>query len=485
MRRTLFFILLLGTHFCSAQNYNCVQADTTRYYTNSTGYLRRITIDSVKTEGIDTVYYPFKTYRLHTLPDGTHGSWVSSRIVKKNNGTFLFHTAWNDTVFIKTQADSGESWTFYTDTSSRWYQATVVSVDTATFMGFTDSVKRIKIAPYVGSSIDTIDIVGHFEIILSKNHGFVQTFELYLFPFRNRDTSVIDMWIDPYLNEYAGDYPNLASVPRFLFSMVDYHIPTKHEIYDFNIGDVFVSSSSSESPGYNSYSLSYDSIVGKTIISPFSTLYDTYTKRKNTISPYGGPNIYSNSSGPGGILADTSTLGFNVPRKPEDYSTRLIASYFIKNDTSNCITSPYYKVKNIIIFEGCEESDEYKTGFKQLYHRKANFFSGDGGCYPSTAYLVFSKKNGVPCGSRPSWSVGIAEVEAKKEINIFPNPTNRTLTIEATSKINDVSIYNMMGQIVYRDNYNGVSIELDVSMLTAGVYFVKINNSDVRKFLKQ
>ena len=68
---------------------------------------------------------------------------------------------------------------------------------------------------------------------------------------------------------------------------------------------------------------------------------------------------------------------------------------------------------------------------------------------------------------------------------VYPNPTTSLLTITAADKITTISISNCLGQNIYHNQYNSTQIQVDVADLPAGVYFVKVNGSEVRKFLKQ
>ena len=83
-------------------------------------------------------------------------------------------------------------------------------------------------------------------------------------------------------------------------------------------------------------------------------------------------------------------------------------------------------------------------------------------------------------------SVGVAKKYAygdniieDKEVrcNIYPNPANDRLFIEAESEINEVAIYTITGVIVGQQTTdNGQqSLSIDLSKLNAGIYIVKIN----------
>ena len=47
------------------------------------------------------------------------------------------------------------------------------------------------------------------------------------------------------------------------------------------------------------------------------------------------------------------------------------------------------------------------------------------------------------------------------------------------------SIANILGQTLFNHNFNSEKVEIDVADLPAGVYLVKINETEVRKFVKE
>ena len=71
------------------------------------------------------------------------------------------------------------------------------------------------------------------------------------------------------------------------------------------------------------------------------------------------------------------------------------------------------------------------------------------------------------------------------EVHLYPNPATTELTITATDKITNVSVCNILGQPVYTRSCNAEQIELNIANLPAGIYFVKVNGSEVSKFVKE
>ena len=74
---------------------------------------------------------------------------------------------------------------------------------------------------------------------------------------------------------------------------------------------------------------------------------------------------------------------------------------------------------------------------------------------------------------------------SNEAISIFPNPANSLLTISATNIITTVVISNVLGQVVYTDRCNANRVTANVSAMPAGTYFVRVNGSEVRRFVKQ
>ena len=68
---------------------------------------------------------------------------------------------------------------------------------------------------------------------------------------------------------------------------------------------------------------------------------------------------------------------------------------------------------------------------------------------------------------------------------IYPNPATTSLTITSSDKIASVTIINLIGQTVYDKAYHDKKVQVDVADLPAGMYLIRINGTEVRKFVKQ
>jgi Secretion system C-terminal sorting domain len=86
---------------------------------------------------------------------------------------------------------------------------------------------------------------------------------------------------------------------------------------------------------------------------------------------------------------------------------------------------------------------------------------------------------------------GIADIQAtNSNLSVFPNPANDKITIEISGKTNEsnLAIVNIEGQELIKQKISNRKIQIDISNLPSGVYFVRLTNDktvEVGKFIKQ
>lgn len=69
------------------------------------------------------------------------------------------------------------------------------------------------------------------------------------------------------------------------------------------------------------------------------------------------------------------------------------------------------------------------------------------------------------------------------KIEIFPNPTTHFVTIKTLKNIDNIALFNNLGQQI-----NSVKITnntIDLSGFSSGIYFVKVNSNETFKIIKQ
>ena len=512
MRKLIPIFILLCSYSTSiqAQNYNCLQSGVKPFYTNGNGYLRGMRIDSVRASGSDTIFYPYHTPRYRTYPpDSTGNSWLGKKVIKQADGTFLFDDMWHDTVVVKTQALLGDTWTFYNDTTNISYKATVTAIDTMTVLGTLDSVKKIKIEADTNGVMNIADPVNHFTIILSKHHGFVQIFDLYTFPYHIPGDLVHGLeGYDYYYDLVLGNTicncdigpANIADTINSIFHLVPFHDPTLMEVYNFSIGEVLEFSRSQDnfSTNLHSSTTTLDTILSKTIAST----YVTYTMAEATaISNMATPSIppiYSY-----GVVVRTydTTKLIDTTLIPEEWNNRYFYHFFPKANYNSADVCPdtvcIVDVNNIAYPGGGimlnydfpsgmsflpNSTNIYGIGFGLSRMDYSNNISMNISGY---GYYIYANNNGDSCGTFSPITNAVPQLNLPTtHIDLFPNPAHDELTINASGTINEVVISNLLGQIVYSQSYNTEQVKVDISALQTGVYFIKINGSEVRKFMK-
>jgi len=83
-------------------------------------------------------------------------------------------------------------------------------------------------------------------------------------------------------------------------------------------------------------------------------------------------------------------------------------------------------------------------------------------------------------------TTAITTEEQLTTFTIYPNPVTDILIIESNTTINNLSIYNELGQLLLKTNK---TYTLDISTLTNGIYYLKITNKtgniEIKKIVKQ
>ena len=81
---------------------------------------------------------------------------------------------------------------------------------------------------------------------------------------------------------------------------------------------------------------------------------------------------------------------------------------------------------------------------------------------------------------------GINEIGEAYNISIYPNPAHNQLTISSENiAINKLEIFDITGKLVKQLTMSNEQLAIDISDLQKGVYFIKINDTETLKFIKE
>jgi len=464
---TLLFILISCQIF--GQNYKIFNASSKKLFTDSVRTFS-IYFDSVKYDGIDSIYYNFSTIADTLSPSDSCNwwggqscekqnkpVWVGKKINYNNHGLYQFFPISGDTLSFDFTKNIGDTSIFYKDAAQKFF-IVYEKFDTMTVLNYYDSARFYKIlhTDLAGNNINSP--LNGKKIIIDKNLGLIQFFQVDSFP----------QLLKPFYLIGNGS-PDCG-----LFQLTD------EIVYDFQPGDEIQFSNYKYQPGGPpppwtwSYHIKYvfltrivtiDSLKYKII----RTTYDnnTYqTKTDTTILKYYRHNLI-----------------FKIPFEYFDGNNRrlYLSSYCgMKLWTYNINPNPYigYCVK-----ENCwggidtggpmpTSNYTYIAGLGEDW--QSNLVQPPPSGYESGSHILYFKKNGIPCGSEVT---GTNEITTQPFLLISPNPFSTQTTLHADIFFYNASltVYNSVGQQVKQiKNISGQTFTFSRDNLPSGLYFLRL-----------
>ena len=108
------------------------------------------------------------------------------------------------------------------------------------------------------------------------------------------------------------------------------------------------------------------------------------------------------------------------------------------------------------------------------------------------SYMITAEYHfdGQVCISEAAYaSVEVTNVnETSSTVNIYPNPVNDKLTIEAQENLERIEIYNVMGALVHSQQNCHEKVEVSTTDLPSGTYLIRMttqNATETRRFVKE
>ncbi|MBI5539336.1 MAG: T9SS type A sorting domain-containing protein [Bacteroidia bacterium] len=488
-------ILLASLLICCnifAQNYRTIKSDAEFYYISTgTNYgdINAIKIDSTKIIGNDTILYNFRSMR-NSVHGDTCGnlfgpSWIGNKVVLKPDGYNLFFNKVNDTIKINTRAPLNATWVFYKFPTNYYIEAQVKEVDTANFLGITDSIKVIG---FLLKDING-DTVDYFptDMVISKNYGFIRMPDFYEFPY----DSITDVTStnDPNTDYYLPDY-NIVGKTNPTVGTVNFKAK---DIYNFNIGDEFHTEQM------------------YTVIGPGTKSITNLIK-----------TIVSKTESP-----NHDTIVYSIKRcgRMESWTVQTDHAFTYYNDT--IINTYVFPLNQYNPLDELPNKTFYFNNFYDYYDLRAScysratkwhpgymaFESGGNGCYymngtipPMMTYyyidgcgggyynqddwmfneynhlsLVYYKKGTETCGTPYNCGTLLNTKELNKEqivLLLYPNPIE-TISCLEVKNINEsiklINLYNSIGEMIRTDNVvNSNKAYIRKGELVKGIYFYRI-----------
>ena len=480
--------------FCMAtyaQDWQCLKTDRITFFSSDSTNIRSIRIDSIINHSDTIDYICFKMLRENPFQTECFtkngDSWMGKKFRVLPNGNNVFYNKINKPIYIKTKAQYGETWFFYSYTNSNSYyiEAKISSIDTMNIFGVNDSIKIISLqlkdsnnnnVNYV-TEWDSIYIINTSQLILSKTFGLVQIIDFLKFPINN----IIEIDFDMYGTGYIYKLIGITNPP------LGYKNITSTDIFDFDINDEIHTQDISSYSNYYPYGHSIQKIE-KYISKITSENEDTITY---TIERCYYTSTYDHGFIDSSAFRDTILFKFIKSASQYNILNSLSGEPSLNGGSwtfniSN-LSSKYYGGENIF-----EPNFYDSTCLNRMYYDPVfynYFYKGLGGpfyhYYNSITQqevkkqIVYYKKGTVEFGS-PYDCNTLLYVKNNLFINnccrIFPNPTSKFLhveTIQNTDYSFVVQIENIQNKKCIKQEFIN-NTNIDISSFSKGMYIVKI-----------
>lgn len=268
---------------------------------------------------------------------------------------------------------------------------------------------------------------------------------------------------------------------------------TVAEIYDYNVGDIFVT----RWGGYyappnhikNTITNKYYNLAGDTLFYIFdqNTYQGCYPPPCTGYTSSSTNNIVSYSN-----LNDTIGKGLGVrPTSPcidtNGYTGTWLDTTLYEPFYCNKLTTEInYIVGMPILFDTCWTYFEATWGY--YYYSKGlgetryyNDQCAFGGSFCQMGYyLEYYKKGNDSCGIMPLMSdyVGITVYDINNKSSIYPNPftSQTTISFSEEQKNTTIKITDVIGKEIMKLNFTGRQLTIDRAAMKSGIYFVQITD---------
>lgn len=474
LKMQLLLSALVFSSVSIAQNYQTIQSEQINYYgTDNLDYILATRTDSIQLNGLDSVFYSYKTFRSDSTGSGYAGaSWIGNSVRIKPNGDNVFTNRLFESITIKTQATLNDTFEVYIYPNNSVVYGTVSSIDTMTVLETLDSIKVITLF-----SSEPSFLLNQENFILSKNHGFVQVFPFYYFPeaYKKANYTVQN------LEEITSPISLVGSAyPRKGKNMI-----TKDEMYTMQPNDEVRYFHHHHC--YMPMSGTFGSITYIQIIS----VVDRIDYGSDSIQ-FSVSDLHINEVGTACWL-DQEVNSFTVhdinelidPYLPEELHTKTPGDsvrivYNTMNYTDNCGQLTLSKHRNEGSFWLSNDTfyapsmhsrytEEWREGFGKLTTNGTILMPSQFVYFDESIYYTIL--NTEECGSM---SLSVTEqIQEEFKINAYPNPTDGILNIESSKSIDEIVILDITGKVVFETDVNDFEIQMRLGHLRDGMYLMK------------
>ncbi len=433
-----------------------------------------IFVDSIRVIGSDsllylnTVYDKCDTCTCNNQPYTTayssgHSQFLKKVIKRDNNNVFTF----SDTVnfYLQPYALLNTTWVF---DSINNINAVVVNIGEQIIFGIVDSIKTIIL-----STGDTI--------CLSKQFGIIQ------FP--------VILSNDQYYRLVGIEGSNLGLIT-----------PKANDLFNYPVGSIFQYKGGYGDPGISFYYIyqmtvlenlsQADTIkyrvqkIGKRYENPYTMESTGYFSYFDTITILNNSQNYLNSYTNNLISLSPIYYGANICCFPSPNEFKTLTSFVDSSGvlirTTNNVIIQQYEISSTYIQFLSDNFDRYRISFVPgLGQVSFDYFKFEQGW---NEYLQGYIINGDTTGNiyNSALLANISTISNNENFEFILDSKTNNLEI-MTSSILHLSIYDVLGKLVYNNSINNKSEIVNLSFLKSGIYLIVLfdkNNRHTIKYLK-
>jgi hypothetical protein len=420
-----------------------------------------IQVDSAALINSDSIFYFNRLLESVSTLSFKDNFWGNS-MVKKPGDEYLFlitNNTQNDTLIIKTQELLGTQWTFslknvlFTARYESYRQETVLSNQTdfvKTFIventsGFTDSIK------------------------ISENFGLI-----YSFPFSDE--------FDPHHNNFNLTYIFNTALGENQLNYFEY--------FNYDAGDILIYSPAPPGPPTDPLNNDVYKVLSKTVSAHDDTIIYSFSKCHIDAINAG---TYSTTQTHCELVVTACSVTGNFPyidvlSFPPNKNTNQFYAYIPNQNRDSLTVTPAH------VFEGFDTyTFQSGLGLKEFFY---NGLPNDNNVtYKNTRYIKQANTDD-DCGNLEITLSAKSSQPTNKNLVIAPNPFENSITLN-TSNLNPgncrIRIVSTLGIEVYTSEtiISSSNQQLDISdlsALTAGIYFLSLENESKlysQKIIKQ
>jgi hypothetical protein len=310
-----------------------------------------------------------------------------------------------------------------------------------------------------------------------------------------------DIYSDYSISHFDPAYPMGRDQGNTAFKVFDFQSPVMAELYNWNVGDEYEYAVDYGGlaapllpPGLyvaptEEYDIEY--VSGKSFPATDSVIY-AFNGTKLTFNGTWPPGIYpavisyAGEAMSGTIDAGRSLL-IDTALMPEEFGQTAVY-YRIPNDTTYCVNGIFYGISVTGLrggvyfspFEWSYPASAYKAPLGLL---TTHYLTFDDAMHRHGNTLIYYRRGDSSCGAQ-QWTA-VQEIKPVAEIQLSPNPVKNILHIKSSANINQVLVRNIMGQNMLEQQCRGKEVNINVASLPPGVYLLTINETIVRRFVKE